>query len=542
MQLPEINLAAIPDPATRAVVQQLLNIIETLAAENVALRAENQQLRDEIARLKGGSGKPDIPAPVARLPPDHSSEAERRTRTPRGKPRKNQHLVVTREHPCCLDPASLPADAVRHGTTETLVQDLLLQPEVIRFTREVWFVPSTGQTITAPLPKGYHGAFGPHIQALALALGYGANVSQPALRTFFQEAGIAIGVGTIARWLSDSRGTWRQDATAIHHAGLASSTWQATDQTSTRVDGQNETCHVLGNALYTVYHTRPGGTRQDVLAVLWGQEPCFRLNAEALAWLAATTLSRTIQDRLRQVLPWECDLSASELIQLLEAAGFSLGAQQRQQVWDALAIAAYQAQTSVAVVRQLLSDDAAVYHLIADAHALCWVHDGRHYAKLAPVVPQHQALVAAFRRDYWAYYQRLVGYRAAPTPRERARLRADFSALVARRTGYQALDERIAKTAYNAELLLLVLEHADLPVHNNDMELAARRRVRKRDVSFGPQSRAGAAAWDTFQTIAATAAKLGVGLYDYLRDRLLHPATTPSLAEIIRARTSATPA
>jgi hypothetical protein len=542
MQLPEINLAAISDPATRALVQQLLNIIEALVAENAALRTENQQLRDEIARLKGGSGKPDIPAPATAPPTGHSSEAERQTRTPRGKPRKNQHLVVTREQACPLDPASLPADAVRHGTTETLVQDLVLQAEVIRFVREVWFVPSTGQTLTAPLPTGYHGAFGPRIQALALALGHGANVSQPALLTFFHDAGIAIGVGTLARWLRDARGSWRQEAQAIQQAGLASSPWQASDQTPTRVDGQNETCHVFGNSLFTVYHTRPGGTRQDVLAVLWGQEPCFRLNADALAWLAATTLSCTLQERVRQSLPWDRELSASELSQRLAAAGIVLSAQQHQQVWDALAIAAYHAQSTVPVVRQLLSDDAAVYHLITDAHALCWVHDGRHYTKLAPVVPHHKALLATFRRDYWAYYHRLRAYRAAPTTVERERLRADFDRLVARRSGYQALDERIAKTAYNRELLLLVLEHPEIPLHNNDMELAARRRVRKRDVSFGPQSRAGAEAWDTFQTIAATAAKLGVGLYHYLRDRCLHPAITPSLAELIRTRASTTPA
>jgi hypothetical protein len=541
MQLPEINLAAIPDPAMRAVVQQLLNIIEALAAENAALRAENQQLRDEIARLKGGSGKPDIPAPVRPPPPDHSSEAERRTRTQRGKPRKNQHLLVTREQRCPVDPATLPADAIRYGTTDTLVQDLVLQPEVIRFVREVWFVPSTGQTITAPLPTGYHGAFGPHIYALALALGHGANVSQPALLTFFQDAGIAIGVGTLARWLRDARGTWRTEAHAIQQAGLASSAWQASDQTPTRVDGQNETCHVLGNALYTVYHTRPGGTRQDVLAVLWGQEPVFRLNTDACDWLASTTLSQTLQARLPQVLPWETDLTVAELTAALTNAGLSLSAQQRQQVWDALAIAAYHAQTVVPVVRQLLSDDAAVYHLITDAHALCWVHDGRHYAKLAPVVVHHQTLLAAFRRDYWAYYHRLAAYRATPTVAERERLRADFDTLFARRTGYQALDERIAKTAYNADLLLLVLDHPDLPLHNNDMELAARRRVRKRDVSFGPQSRAGAQAWDTFQTIAATAAKLGIGLYHYLRDRCLHPASTPSLADRIRARSHLLP-
>jgi len=36
------------------------------------------------------------------------------------------------------------------------------------------------------------------------------------------------------------------------------------------------------------------------------------------------------------------------------------------------------------------------------------------------------------------------------------------------------------------------------------LELAVRRRVRKRDVSFGPRSPAGVRAWDTFQSIAAT--------------------------------------
>lgn len=71
----------------------------------------------------------------------------------------------------------MPADAVLHSTTGMLGQDLVLQPKVIRFVREVFFVPSTGQTITVPLPTGYDGAFGPHIQALALALGHGVDAN-----------------------------------------------------------------------------------------------------------------------------------------------------------------------------------------------------------------------------------------------------------------------------------------------------------------------------------------------------------------------------
>jgi len=539
MQIPDIQLDTIVDPAVRQAVAQLLNLLEQLVAENQALRSENQLLRDENARLKGGSSKPEIKPNRPSAPADHSSEAERRTPTPRGKSSKNRLLVVTREQPCRVEAATLPPDAVRHGTCEVIVQDLLLKAEVIRFVREVWLVPSTGQTITAPLPEGYQGAFGPHIQALAIALGHGAHVSQPSLLTFFQDAGIQIGAGTLSRWLSDPNGLWHEEARAIQQAGLASSTWQATDQTATRVEGRNQSCHVLGNQLFTLYHTRPGSSRQDVLAVLWGQEPRFRLNADALAWLEASSIRRALLPQLCAALPWEREMSRAALSEQLQVAGVVLGPQQQQQVYDALAIAAYHAQRDVPIVRQLLSDDAAVYHLLTDAHALCWVHDGRHYAKLNPVVGEHQRLLAAFRKDYWAYYRKLLAYRAAPSACAAEQLRHQFEELVARRTGYAALDERIAKTEANGALLLLVLEHPEIPLHNNDMELAARRRVRKRDVSFGPQSRVGARAWDTFQTIIATASKLGVRLYEYLLNRRLAPELTLSLADHIRQRTAA---
>jgi len=541
MQLPDVRLEAIADPATRQIVAELLNAIEALAAENAALRADNQRLRDENARLKGTSPKPDIKPPVAPPPPDHSSENERHVRTPRGKPKKNAFLTVTREQKCVVDRSLLPPDAIQRLSLETIVQDIIIQPEVIRLVREVWELPATGERIIAPLPAGYAGGFGPTIRCFTLSLGHDANISQPALLRLYRDVGIAIGKGTIARWLSDHSGRWAQEAAAIHLAGLGSGEWHASDQTPTRVDGKNEVCHVVGNALFSSYHTRPGASRLDVLAVLWGREPLFRLNDDAEAWLAETNLSAGLIARLKTHLPFDRALERAELEARLETALIQLNMQQRQQVYDALAVAAYHAQSEVPVVRQLLSDDAAAFHAITDRHALCWVHDGRHYAKLSPVVGEHQRALADFRQEYWALYRALGAYREAPSRQERARLEAVFDELMARRTGYDDLDARIAKTAYNRDLLLMVLDTPSLPLHNNDMELAARRRVRKRDVSFGPQSRAGARAWDTFQTIAATAAKQGVRLLAYLRERLTHPDTTPSLAERIIER-SCTPA
>lgn len=56
------DTAQIDDGAGRAIVKRLLNLVERLAGENAALESERQALRDEINRLKGEQGKPDIKA------------------------------------------------------------------------------------------------------------------------------------------------------------------------------------------------------------------------------------------------------------------------------------------------------------------------------------------------------------------------------------------------------------------------------------------------------------------------------------------------
>ena len=109
----------------------------------------------------------------------------------------------------------------------------------------------------------------------------------------------------------------------------------------------------------------------------------------------------------------------------------------------------------------------------------------------------------------------------------------------AQTTGYEALDQRIAKTLAKKDRLLAVLDQPQLPLHNNPAELAARQRVRKRDISFGPRTSDGVAAWDTFMTLSETAKKLGVNFYAYIQDRISEARRLPSLAEIIQQRSTA---
>jgi hypothetical protein len=170
---------------------------------------------------------------------------------------------------------------------------------------------------------------------------------------------------------------------------------------------------------------------------------------------------------------------------------------------------------------------------VTEELALCGVHEGRHYKKLMPFVPHHRTLLDEFLGDFWNFYHDLLAYREHPTPEERAQLDADFDALFSTVTGYAALDERIAKTLTKKTPLLRVLDHPDIPLHNNPAELGARARVRQQLVSFGPRSPAGIRAWDTFMTLAATTAKLGLSFYVYVLDRVSQTNQIPPLADLI---------
>src|SRR5437016_13068113 len=123
-----------------------------------------------------------------------------------------------------------------------------------------------------------------------------------------------------------------------------------------------------------------------------------------------------------------------------------LGPQQRKWVLDATAVAAYHAAVEFPVVRLLVCDDAPQFTLITEELALCWVHEGRHYKKLLPSLPYHQTLLEAFVQRFWAYYAQLLAYRTQPKLEEAARLERAFETVFTTVTGYNALDERIAKT------------------------------------------------------------------------------------------------
>ena len=213
-----------------------------------------------------------------------------------------------------------------------------------------------------------------------------------------------------------------------------------------------------------------------------------------------------------------------------------LSNQQRKTWIDAAAVAAYHAQRDGPVVQALVCDDAPQFNWLGQEKMLCWVHEGRHYKKLMPVIGLHRELLDVFLKQFWEYYHQLLDYCQQPTVEERLRLEIEFDDLFSSHSGYDALDQRIAKTKAKKDSLLLVLQYPELPLHNNASELGVRQRVRKRDVSFGPRTEDGKRAWDTFATLAETAKKLEVSFYRYLHDRISVDNQIPMLADLVKKR------
>jgi transposase IS66 family protein len=359
------------------------------------------------------------------------------------------------------------------------------------------------------MPTGYKGQFGPGVKAWVLAHDSAGGMSEPKILELLQTVGMSISAGQLSDFLIKDQEQFHTESAAVVQAGLASSPWQHLDSTATRVDGKNEQCHVLCNPFYTAYYTGPSKDRLSLLRVLLGgTDPVFQLNELALTLLRQLGLAEIWCKKLIELFPREQDWTENELDRLLDEHLPKLGKKQRKLIKDGLAIAAYRTQTIWPVVDLLVCDDAPQFNWLTVELALCWVHEFRHYKKLTPRVPYHCQTLDTFKEDFWKLYRKLLAYRQSPNQEEEAqRLQQEFEHLFEQTTGYEQLDKRKALTLAKKEALLMVLIHPEIPLHNNPAELGARQRVRKRDVSLQACTREGVGAWDTFQTIVATAKK-----------------------------------
>jgi hypothetical protein len=539
-----INIDSIADPAAKSIIIHLLNIIEELAKDNKILREENQKLRDEINRLKGEQGKPNIRGQSKddKKAADFSSENERKrpNKNEHKKNKENRKIRINRSEVCKIDKEKLPVDAIFKGYSKKIVQDINITTDNIEFRKEVYYSPSLKKTFIASLPDGYDGEFGPNIRSLIISLYHDSNMTELKIVDFLKNHNIMIAPSTVSRFLTENKEDFHQEKKDIVEAGIAASEYQQMDDTSARVNGKNYVSHILCNQHFTAYFTRERKDRITILEILSQNNLMFSFNESSYALMERMGLPQKTLAKLKSYGIKE-SMSRQEIDTVLKKVfpDENKHKTNRRIILEASAITFYQQLANAVLL--LLVDDAPQFKQITKLLALCWIHDGRHYKRLQPVINLHRKKLDGFLKKYWDYYHRLLDYKMNPKPSIAKELSNEFDELFSIKTGYKQLDERIEKTKFKKDSLLLVLNYPNLPLHNNASELGARSQARRRDISFQTKNNNGTQAKDTFMTIIETSKKLGINAFDYIRDRVSKKFEMPTLASLIKARAEEKP-
>ena len=181
----------------------------------------------------------------------------------------------------------------------------------------------------------------------------------------------------------------------------------------------------------------------------------------------------------------------------------------------------------------LISDNARQFWVVAYIQALCWVHEIRHYKNLEPWLKCNREALEKFRVEMRGFWHLLKDYRLHPSRGRKRHVLKEFDRIFTITTGYADLDERIKSTFAEKEKLLVILDHPEIPLDNNEAERSLREFVIKRLISHGTRSNDGKVALENMMTILDTCRKNGVSFYHYVRDIFSKEYQMPRLAELI---------
>jgi len=129
-------------------LEELKALLVQALEENARLKAENAELREEIARLKGLKGRPKLRPSGMEKAAEAAGAKDGGRKGRRGAKRIKLAIDETR----ILKPDSTPEGARFKGYEDFIVQDTVIKPWTVLYRRERWLLP-WGAFVLAPLPK-----------------------------------------------------------------------------------------------------------------------------------------------------------------------------------------------------------------------------------------------------------------------------------------------------------------------------------------------------------------------------------------------------
>ena len=249
---------------------------------------------EEIARLKGLKGRPDIKPGT----PSGMERASRPTLPPSDKPRRGSGDKTAKRviHEERIVTVAVPPGSRFKGYEDVVVQDIVLRPHVVRYRRERWLTPD-GRTLIAPLPTGIKGHFGAELRRFVLVQYHQGQVTIARLLAQVRAIGIDVSKRQLVRLLipGSSPGTGQElfldEAREVLRAGLETAAFISVDDTGARHKGRNAVCTQIGSADFTAFRTTFSKSRQNFLELLRAGHADYVINAQALAYMVEHALA-----------------------------------------------------------------------------------------------------------------------------------------------------------------------------------------------------------------------------------------------------------
>lgn len=527
--------------------QLLRQEIDILTNKLVFLGELVQQLRDEIAILKGQKPRPKFPPskleskqssgdqPDNPDPNKASPKKKEKPGQPKGKKRKKKKTMLEIHNEVVLLPAIIPEGAVFKGYKRYSVQDIIIKTHNTQYLRARYKLPD-GSYVMGELPPNIHGHYGPEIITYILDQYHSCRVTEPLLLAQLHARGVLISAGQLNNILIQDNAPYEQEVNELLVAGVEADNQVQVDDTGGRHDGGNQYTTIIGNRWFSVFTTTDSKSRINFLKLLQGNREHYLINEDTIAYL--------IQCKASSYLPGYIAIHQGGKYTTLaawEQFMKGLNITQANDVRFLTEAALFASLFEHGIPRNLLihSDDAGQFDVVLFVNTLCWIHEERHYRKLIMTTDEARADLERVKGQIWTFYQTLKAYKINPSQQVIEVIEKQFDDIFQQKTSSPTLDHQLKKTHGKKKELLGVLKRPDSPLHNNRSETDARAAKIKLKVSGGTRSDAGRASRDTFLSLKQTCLKLGLNFITFLQDRVHRLYNIPKLAEIIRQRASA---
>jgi hypothetical protein len=522
-----VRISKVPEISEEARTPIVCRLLELIRERDELI----QQLRDEIAVLKGQKTRPTItPSKM-----DEQTGGDSGNRVCEGKragsEKRSKTGVLEIHETRTIQPEVIPPGSVFKGYDYYVVQDMVIKVHNIRYRVGRW-LSAEGEYVVGELPdcvKGWH--FGPTLVSYVLYQYYHNHVTQPLILEELREWGVDISSGEIHRILTEGKERFHEEKDEILRAGLEVSRYVNVDDTGARHAGNNGYCTHIGNEFFAWFQSTDSKSRINFLELLRAGHGDYLITSESIEYmdrqgLPKAVLSLLSEDQDKMFVnqsQWEVHLEA-------------LGIHQPRHVKIATEGALIGSILTHGVSKDLvvISDDAGQYNVLL--HGLCWIHAERTIHKIIPFNEGQRNALEEIRSQIWELYADLKAYKASPDEAKRAELEGRFDVIFSSKTCFATLNQALKRLYANKSELLLVLDRPELPLHNNTSERDIREYVKRRKVSGGTRSDSGRRCRDTFTSLKKTARKGGIKFWDYLFDRISRQNVISSLPQLIRQR------